>query len=493
MRTFIDQLRAKASGKAGFAAGFLKRFVASPLFVSLDQPLQMPSLAPGLGRLRGLMILGWLWLATILSAEPVRFLIGVDVSYSTARSASAIHGAVKDVISSGFMGQIRPGESYGVWLYSERVQKLGFEVWTGTPNGVAIQSTLTALARIKPRGRADFRELLAQMAPLARTNQTFTLVLVTDGEDEVRGTPFDAKINRLFEQNGRQLRQERRGFLVGMLAEGGYWVRHTISETGFNLELPLPTQAAAAASLVEQRPTVPKPEAARPAEPPVDRPTVVVKPVLPAPAPAVVPVARETPKPAVPTPVPVVKEVVVKEPAPPVPTVTTVPKPPVAQPTPVAPAAAASETSKTSGVPVPAALDTDAAPSAKPTAPSPSIPTPRVPTVPSVEKVTSPAAAASVADASSDAAVKTGSVPTETVQAPASTTNAASAAPQALLTPLPVRPGGGSGWGVWAFIGGLLLFLALWFFRSNVQTSGSASLISQSMDKDGPAGRPPKS
>ena len=458
--------------------------------MSVDQPFQTPSLAAGLGRFRWLMILGWLWLAATLSAEPVRFLIGVDVSYSTARSASAIHAAVKDVITSGFMGQIRPGESYGIWLYSERVQKLGFEVWTGAANGVALQSTLTSLARIKPRGRADFRELLAQMAPLARTNQTFTLVLVTDGEDEVRGTPFDAKINRLFDQNGRQLRQERRAFLVGMLAEGGYWVRHTISETGFNLELPLPTQAAAAASLVEQKPTVPKPEPARPAEPPADRSAVVVKPVLPAPAPAVVPVARETPKPAVPTPVPMAKEAVAKEPAPPV---ATVPKHPVAQSTPVAPAAAASETSKTPSVSAPVAVDTDPAPAAKSTAPSPSIHTPPATTVPSVEKAPSPAAVASVADASSDAAVKTRSVPTETVQAPASTTNAVSAAPQALLTPLPVRPGGGSGWGVWAFIGGLLLFLALWVFRSNVRPSGSASLISQSMDKDGSAGRPPKS
>jgi|GEM_PF-2214526 len=443
------------------------------------------------------------WLVTVaagLAAEPstYRFLIAVDVSFSNAKVSQAMRETVSQLIGSGFGGQIRDGEGYGVWTYGDRVQRITMQSWNADTMGYDRAVIDSSLSRIKPKGLADFRGLLQQVAPLARTNQVFTLVVVSDGEDSISGTPFDPRINGIFADRGRVMRRDKRTFVISLLAENASWVRGKVSESGGDIELPVPSVGP----LAENRPAAPVPAVVNPPPPPqvAVAPVRVTEPVAKAAeavrkvpggvAPVVVKPAPEPPseKP--------VETAALTVPArtvpPPVPPVT---PPTEARPATVAPAAEVKiqpPQAEPEGRSV--TLDKDAKGSVEASAKGGAEP------IISQVAATPSAASTAIEEHSSDSASGGGRKTPSTAQVSGtSETNAPaqevvpSGVSQAMIELAPHETGS-RGMIVSGFVilASLVVLLAVWFFRSRVHASGHASLISQSMERGGDASRTKK-
>lgn len=170
-----------------------------------------------------------------------RFLVAVDASFSTSKEFDPIRNIVTDMVVSGFGGQIRPGERFEIWSFSERVRKLVIFDWKEDSTREAVRPVELALSRQRNRGQTNFRLLSEAVSEVARTSPVFTFVLLTDGEDNLVGTPFDARVNRAFAEKSRSLKREREPFVVVMLAENGAWTRCAISAGGLQIELPSPS------------------------------------------------------------------------------------------------------------------------------------------------------------------------------------------------------------------------------------------------------------
>lgn len=169
-----------------------------------------------------------------------RFLVAVDTSFSTSKRFEAIRNIVTDLVVSGFGAQIRTGERFEIWAFSERVHKLAIFDWKEDSGKEAVRPVEMALSRQRTRGLTDFRLLSEAVSAVARTSPVFTFILVTDGEDELVGTPYDARVNRAFAERFKVLKRDRQPFVVVMLAENGAWTRCAISSGGLHIELPAP-------------------------------------------------------------------------------------------------------------------------------------------------------------------------------------------------------------------------------------------------------------
>ncbi len=176
------------------------------------------------------------------TADPMnpRFLVAVDTSFSTSKQIGAIRNIVADLVVSGFGEQIRAGEEFEVWGFSERIQKHPAFVWKPDSGPEAVRFAELALSRHRHRGKTEFRLLTESVSAIARLRPTFTFVLITDGEDELIGTPFDSRVNRAFAETTRFSKRDRQPFVIVMLAENGAWTRCTISDGGLHIEIPAP-------------------------------------------------------------------------------------------------------------------------------------------------------------------------------------------------------------------------------------------------------------
>src|SRR5690348_8548461 len=65
------------------------------------------------------------------SQAEVRNLIIVDISKTMAARKEAAIEIVRGLISSGFDGQMRDGDKYGIWLYNEENywNRLPLQIW----------------------------------------------------------------------------------------------------------------------------------------------------------------------------------------------------------------------------------------------------------------------------------------------------------------------------------------------------------------------------
>ncbi len=423
----------------------------------------------------------WLVFAALLcSADAAgisnpRFLVAVDASFSTSRQFEAIRSAVSDMVVSGFAGQIRPGERFEIWSFNERVQKLVIFEWQQDSGREAIRQVELALSRQKHRGQTDFRLLSEAVSEVARTSPVFTFILLTDGEDDIIGTPFDARVNRAFAEKSKILKRERQPFVVVMLAESGSWTRSAISVGGLHIELPVPPALEIVKEVPEpsQKPLEIARAAAVLATPALDPPVPVSLK-----EPARLPPPRADPPPPLPAqpaliPIPL--------PKPPAPTLPIVPSTAVAKPLEKLDSAPEPPPERKSRLNADAPANTPLGVSVEP------------------QKSDSPVSGPSILESKENAEKKENAeirpVTETSPQASVGDPPTANSSPvvEAFLAPRPDSPQSfrivliGIG-----FFGASCILILLWWLRARSQTAGGSSLISQYMEKENTPERPKK-
>lgn len=308
------------------------------------------------------LMLGWGASEAMAGASgaqpPGRYLLIVDTSFSMRRNADNLLNVVGNLVASGMSGELRAGDTIGLWTFSDQLQAGNFPLqrWTPQTRQSVARSAVEFLRRQRYEGKTQLDKVLGPMARVVRDSEKITVVLITDGEEKFSGTPFDAQINTAYRLNVSEQRRLRMPFVTVLRAQGGEFVSWKVSTPPWPVEFPgFPTRAMEAAP----EPTSPVPEA-MPATPPViaipptnaiaaqtaiaePKPAaeaaVTASPIQPSETESPVPQLAVTAEP----PAPVVVPVVQSPPAEPVGAVKTEPppepRPELAEPTTVAPPA----------------------------------------------------------------------------------------------------------------------------------------------------------
>jgi hypothetical protein len=238
---------------------------------------------------RGIVILLLVWVAALFT-DPIRgpasaaeargtnvsagrYLIIVETSLSMNRRATNTQKVIGDLLVSGLNGQLRPGDTVGLWTFSEDLNAGSFPLQLWTPQtrqriAVGVVEFLRRQAYEKP---ARLEKVLAPMMRVVKDSDKITVLLISGGDEKVSGTPFDSEINESYKLNSSEQRKLRQPFVTVLRARKGEFIGWNVSMPPWPVEFPeFPPEPQVAKSPVSQekpKSEQPKPEPTKPTVP----------------------------------------------------------------------------------------------------------------------------------------------------------------------------------------------------------------------------------
>jgi len=185
-----------------------------------------------------------------------RCLLIVDTSRTMKRRAAATLKIVQALIASGLNGQLRSGDTVGLWTFNETLQAGRFPLQTWSPK-VRSDVAARALAFLKVQKyekHASFDKVVPALAYVVRHSERITVILISGGEEKVRGTPFDERIAEFYEEWRDQQAKARMPFVTVLRGQNGQLVDLALNTPPWPLQIPKPPQDHPTAKRAETPP-----------------------------------------------------------------------------------------------------------------------------------------------------------------------------------------------------------------------------------------------
>jgi hypothetical protein len=175
---------------------------------------------------------------TALSLPAHRCLIIVETSRVMQRRAPGAYAALKALLDSGLKGQLRRSDTISLWTFNEGLHTNRFEPWSSQTQlayAVRLSAFRDAAAYEK---RASLDKVLPEMERVIRESEMITVILVSTGEELMRGTPFDDRINEVCKQWRDEQRKARMPFVTLLRARNGRFTDWSVTPAPWPVELP---------------------------------------------------------------------------------------------------------------------------------------------------------------------------------------------------------------------------------------------------------------
>ncbi len=223
---------------------------------------------------------------------PDRCLLIVETSKSMQRRADAVLAVVLDLLRSGLNGQLQGGDTLGVWTFNEDLYagRFPLQQWSSQTQQDVARRVLTFLMAQKYEKQARLDKVLPTMTRVIKDSDRITVILISSGDDSIKGTPFDARINEYYQRWREQQQKARMPFVIALRAQDGLLADYAMNTPPWPVQLPR--------MLVERKPIataqgdVPK---AAPTNPPPAVPPLIVSGKKPQPKQAETPKAEPVP------------------------------------------------------------------------------------------------------------------------------------------------------------------------------------------------------
>ncbi len=130
-----------------------------------------------------------------------RFLFVIETSADNRKSEDANRQAVFDLIVGGVHGQMRTGDTFGLWTFSDEVRAGEFPMTVyASERALEIAGQVaTFLQSRKYAKRPDHKPLIKQLRALADSVSDFNVFIFSSGQHHMKGTPFDQNINAAYD------------------------------------------------------------------------------------------------------------------------------------------------------------------------------------------------------------------------------------------------------------------------------------------------------
>lgn len=201
------------------------------------------------------------------SLSDSRYLLIFDTSAGMKRRVENVQRVAGDLLSSGMNGQLRPGDSIGVWTYNESLYAGAVPLMRWAPERRAsIAAKVTEFLRNQKFEKASRPEsFIPAVNQLVTNSPRLTVVIFSDGVSPLNGTPFDAEINAAYEPFRANQKAERMPFVTVLRAKRGEYLGHAVTPAPWAVEFPQFPPAPVSIKPVTER----KPETPRTAVPPL--------------------------------------------------------------------------------------------------------------------------------------------------------------------------------------------------------------------------------
>jgi len=223
-----------------------------------------------------------------------RWLLVVETSRSMQHRHEGTLQSIQQALASGMNGQLRRGDTLGIWTFNEQVYagRFPLEQWSPERKKEVSNHVLSFLQAQKYEKQGGLDKIIPALASIAKRSPFITIILIADGLDDIRGTPFDAEINATYAKWRERQKQTQMPMVTVLRAQQGQLSYHSVNPATVDIALSeLPPELLIAHAAPKPLPPVPQ------KAPPLMLPPLIVSGKKPALAPAQNPAEITEPKP----------------------------------------------------------------------------------------------------------------------------------------------------------------------------------------------------
>jgi hypothetical protein len=164
----------------------------------------------------------------------------METSHSMKRLADGAFRAVAACLNSRMQGQLRPGDTLGIWTFNNELSTGLFPLqwWPARDQEAVADSVLEFLHGQKFAKRANLDKVVPTMTSLIKESDFITILLVTSGEGDLHGTPFDDRVNGIFKASREQQQKERMPFVTVLRGRKGILTYYSVNSAQWPVEMP---------------------------------------------------------------------------------------------------------------------------------------------------------------------------------------------------------------------------------------------------------------
>jgi hypothetical protein len=202
-------------------------------------------------------------------AIPGRWLLVIDTSSTMKKLQPATEAALQRFFSTGADGQLQAGDSVAVWLVNQKIDGQ-FPTFSAGPTNTGVMASNLAwfLHRQRYAGASQLAVLQSPLNRVVAGSRRLTVLIFTDGQSDVVGTPYDDGINQTFREVQVDRRKTLQPLVVAIRSDSGKYIGCSFGFPPADINFP------------------PFPALPTPPPPVVITPVKVPQPVLPPPAPS---------------------------------------------------------------------------------------------------------------------------------------------------------------------------------------------------------------
>ena len=225
-----------------------------------------------------------------------RYLFIVDNSAAMARCGPAVQKAVGNLLRSSMNAQLRPGDTVGVWTYDDELHAGLFPLqrWTPDVTEMVASNVVAFIKTQKLQGKSRFEAIAPALERIVQDSERLTVLLVTDGDDAISGTPFDNEIKESVTQHFKAQQKARMPFVIVLRAWHGKIIHATVNLAPWPVELPAFPPEPKIVETPKPKPPTPKPVEPKPTPRPVVPSLIVIGDKTISPPPVAAPASGNT-------------------------------------------------------------------------------------------------------------------------------------------------------------------------------------------------------
>lgn len=173
-------------------------------------------------------------------ADANRCLLIVDTSRAMERRSEATLRVVHDLVTSGLNGQLRPGDTLGLWTFNQELYagRLPLQVWSPEVRERIASRTIAFLRTQEYSKRPSFDRVLPALDRVVKNSERITVVLISSGDERIQDTPFENEIMDYYRRGRSQQRKAQMPFVTILRAQNGRLTDYTLNMPPQPLQFP---------------------------------------------------------------------------------------------------------------------------------------------------------------------------------------------------------------------------------------------------------------
>jgi hypothetical protein len=212
-----------------------------------------------------------------------RYLFIVETSKAMQRRTNAVLTVINNLMATGMKGQLQTGDTIGIWTFNQEVHdgRFPLQEWSPKAARMVASAMLMFLESEKWEKPAKLDPVVSAMKDLVKDSDNLMVVLISSGEENVIGTPFDAVINESFNSWKADQKKQQMPFVTVFRGVNGQLVKAAVTPVPWEIEIPRVTPTNAPSTIVAKART----NAPVSAPPPAPVPALIVTGKKPPPLP----------------------------------------------------------------------------------------------------------------------------------------------------------------------------------------------------------------